>query len=859
MGLIKERLGGRQLPLTTPQQPPTPRLATPKPAIPKPQTKYMSGNLLQDVIDILSTAQYATAGLLQKGAPLKGVKERASWVDYLKEKSPEWGKPIARIGKFELTPANIIGTGMDILIDPLWLIPPAKIAKTIGRGAKAAGITAKVAKAVEVSPLAGKIEKFTAPALQLPLKPSTRRMLKAFEEIQDTAVIQASGLMQPAMKVSREISRHPSHIQNLITEYAEAGTPALRQAVLQKATAQQADPKLIQRLGDEAVNIDTKIGQALVDAGLMKPETLQKWQGKHLRRVYQRYEDTEAFIKQLEKADPRAAAELRSTMENMGVFAARVKAPAMRPKIPLGAVKERKALTQAERQALGEITEAGYRLGRGAQVGALAASRANMLKQVADNFGEVAWKPGFLRMPEGKEWGALAGKWVPEAIHSQLNEWSRLPGKFEQMSRRIVGSWKFGKVVLNPSTHGRNIISNFLLADNAGLSPARVDIYAEALTDLARNGKWIQEARRAGTAFVDTFVERELPRFLDALQKAPGGLFDKAGRALSAVGAKFAQAYQFEEQWGKLAIYIFKRKAGLSPKDAARVAEEWLFNYRKVPKWVENIRSGRYGPITIPFLTFPYKAIPAYARALYQNPARVARWGKYGMSVERAGAKPEELLAEAKVQPEWMKKGFWLRLPIEDQYKRPLYLDLNYILPFADIFNTSGLFGKGESPGFASMPIIDLYQDVVRNQSRFTGRPIWPEGGTPTQKQKAVTQYVADFLLPPLAGGYNFRKVRDAIMGVPDWKGRTAKLDVTLAHVLFGLKTRPVKIEEEKVNRMLEIEDQLRALRANLRNISEDPRMPNKDKNRYWQEGLEAMNRLIGEMAEYGKIESGAK
>lgn len=856
-----------------------------------------SGNLLSDVADTLSIPSYALAGLLQGKGIAKGVKERANWVDYMREKFPESNKPFLQIGKFRLTPSNTIGTALNVILDPTWLIPPAKIGKAIGAGAKALGVTEAAAKALEGSRLAAQAEKYTIPALGVAIRPSTRAAMKTFGEITDKAVLQESRLLEPALNVAREISKLPSETQNLISQYIEAGgalkraeaiqkakdllasapeslkgltsaakqefenakrlaseaIPATRDEILAKASSLGIDPEVIRSLGDKAVEVDKTISQALADAGVLSQQTIDEWAGQHLRRVYGRYEDTMKYIEELRKTDPAAAAQLESTLKNMGALVTGTKSPSLRPKIPAGASAARKDLTEAERQALGEITQAGYRLAKGAQVGAAGASRANMLKDIAKEFGSAEFRPGYLQMPEGKLWGDLSGKWVPDYIHSQLNEWVRRPSEFEKVSRKLWSYWKFGKTVANPATHARNMMSNLLLADNAGLSPARLDIYAEALADLARNGKWIQEAKNAGTAFVDTFAGKELTDFLDTITKAPGDLWQKAAQGVSKVMKTMGDAYQFEEQWGKLAVYIFKRKQGLPPADAAKAAEEWLFNYRKVPRWIDNLRSGKLGPLTVPFITFSYKAIPAYAKAIYYNPARVARWFKYAQGVEKtATVTPERIQAEGKTLPDWMKQGWWLRLPTEDKYGRSLYLDLNYIVPFNDAFQVSGLWGPGGSPAVASFPIMDLIQDLQRNQSRFTGRPIWDDGALPEQKRQAVGKYLKDFLLPPLAGGYSFDKVKDAIMKVPDWKGRTTRLDVILANVLLGLKARPVDPNEELGFRFKEVQDQLNALRSNLRSIAADPKLSQQEKDRLWQQGIDAMNRLVQETTELG-------
>src|SRR5690606_36222179 len=116
-------------------------------------------------------------------------------------------------------------------------------------------------------------------------------------------------------------------------------------------------------------------------------------------------------------------------------------------------------------------------------------------------------------------------------------------------------------------------------------------------------------------------------------------------------------------------------------------AEEWLFNYANTPRLIENLSAWGIAP----FIRWPYFAVPATAKALARNPGRVLRWFRAGEGVERATGQEGQAAAERRVLPEWMRNGAWLRLPIQDQYVRSLYLDLTYIIPFGDIGELAGV------------------------------------------------------------------------------------------------------------------------------------------------------------------------
>src|SRR5690606_20202374 len=154
--------------------------------------------------------------------------------------------------------------------------------------------------------------------------------------------------------------------------------------------------------------------------------------------------------------------------------------------------------------------------------------------------------------------------------------------------------------------------------------------------DLARNTELAREARRTSSVFADTFVEAEFGRLGDELlraaQQGGKGFTKTLGRALRAVPGGFAKAFDFTEKWGKMALYRWAREQGRSPQEAARLAEEWLFNYNRVPRLIENLSTWGIAP----FIRWPYFAVPATAKALYRNPGRVLRWARVGSGVERA-------------------------------------------------------------------------------------------------------------------------------------------------------------------------------------------------------------------------------
>lgn len=133
--------------------------------------------------------------------------------------------------------------------------------------------------------------------------------------------------------------------------------------------------------------------------------------------------------------------------------------------------------TKAERQAWGEIEDAGYRYVRGMAEVAHDLSLATLFDAVARR---ADWTSATARTLNGKEWvrvpegrvnarsplrqyGALAGKYVRPDVWAGIQNHGRAPfaqGRIGQTYRDLLSKWKLYKTVYNPVTHLNNTYSN---------------------------------------------------------------------------------------------------------------------------------------------------------------------------------------------------------------------------------------------------------------------------------------------------------------------------------------------------------------------------------------------------------------
>ena len=791
----------------------------------------------------------ATTRALQEGRTVTGpellsgsreaVREDLSFRDVAKE---------AGLTGSVATAAGLLG---DLILDPLWVATPAKLARA-----------AKLPEAMRAARVPQAVDAITKTK---PGQAVGRALItdfgkpKAFIELSEQHHREVSGAVESAVDLGRRIAKLQPDEQRHVRDYMIAGSDKSRQAVLASTRKAGLDDNAVGTLAHEAMTRDVELGQSLVDVGLMSESTFQKWAGKHLRREFTKHESPQAYISDLAKKDPDAAALMESRLKQRSGFVGRTSP--LRERLEF--LKERQDLPPESLRQLGEILEAAHPVAKGQALAGQAAATRRFLNTVDKKFavpaqdlskGRFAPAEGYSLIPNDKGYGPLAGKYVPDAIHRDVAQLVKRPGKLDRFWRQGVGWWKYNKVVLNPSTHARNVMSNFVLADLAGLAPFKVHRYVQGARSLAKKDTWYQEAKEAGTFLTDTFVGIEIPKLLDAaesfqqLQRGTGGFLARAGRKVKGAVAKAGDAYQAKEQWFKMSFFIDQRMKGLNPKAAADAAETALFNYRRVPWLVDNLR--RYG--AVPFLTFPYKALPATVKAIAQRPAAMSR---YGHIIRTFEAPKEEQAREQSALPDYMQDG-WMRLPDEDAQGRVQYLNLEYILPWGDIgqaFSTSGFLGKGGSKSaFLSVPGADLAAAMVTGIDPFTNQEV-------TKRPGGWRRYVWNFAVPPLAGSAA-QEFSAAFKGTPvnklSQRAEPRSLTQAVLGNFFGLRITPVDIEESRLYKLRDLTFDIDEERMTMRRWGRSKWVSEEERQEALAESADRIREIVAQAVE---IRDGAR
>jgi len=524
-----------------------------------------------------------------------------------------------------------------------------------------------------------------------------------------------------------------------------------------------------------------------------------KMSGKqYLRRAYESIENEKGFLWKLGQLPKKA-------------------------RLKKGYNVQRKDLDRHYREkVLGEIKKAPYLVFKGLSEEAHDAELMRLFVDISKNrnwaISPVEWAniqsiksrqhlipkyENFKPLPQTDKLGPLSGALVDPYIWDDLNQAVAIRSDLIKAYDKILTLWKTGKVVFNPATHCRNMLSNTILADWSDLPPHRVDIYARAAHDLlTKSGYWL-EAKKT-PLLGSEWATVEIQQFLkDTSEFKDGNFLVKASTSIRGLLDLPGKAYQGMEQFFKLAVFTKAREDGLSIKEAAQKAEKGIFNYQKIPpaiRWAKRWYS--------PFITFSYKAVPRFAETAVTRPWKIAKYAILFLAVEELtrrmnGESKDEIEREKRVLPDYMRNQALpgmlshMRVPYKDEYDRSKYLDLSFILPWGDVAEQWGQSRLVGRPFLPSNPLWIGIGEIAFNEIMFTGQELTIDDldGRSDYLKRIGTQIWRQ-AMPSLAGSYSFNKLMTAYKGEKDWAGRDRSVTEAIFDVFFGIKIRSIDYNE---------------------------------------------------------------
>jgi len=553
--------------------------------------------------------------------------------------------------------------------------------------------------------------------------------------------------------------------------------------------------------------------------------------------------------------------------ENIGSYMARMYTSKLKPetgsfnlfkslRLRLNGLKHRKDLSMEVRNLMGEIKEPA--LPTAIRVKEISSSIANnkLFNQVAKNTEWVAdTNVGgkLVKMPDNASVGALKGKYIIPEIADDINAILNVGKQSQGIYLKALSAWKYGKVVLNPAAQVRNAVSNSILLDLSGTSHLRqAQLFPKAFEEYLSQGKIYQQALRDGAIggeFVGTETMQKLKDVYISTQENNLQKWMKIGITPF---KKAGELYQGMEQLAKIVKYIDVLEKTSNSKLAAQEAQKWLFDYNKVPQFIDLARKS---PIGAPFITFTYKAIPRLAETLVNRPMALYKYKALFDAINESSRKlqgmtPVEYARQKKLLPSWVLKDIGgmptnLLLPWKDKYGRTQWLNLEYILP---VGQAPEMVERGLG-GFVSSPAFNTISDIIKNTD-FKNTPIVPPEATKEEAIQAYSEYLYRQLAPSLApGGYSAEKIRAGFANEPERFNpeRTREAIPALLDTLVGIKINALDVEEAEQFKIWNKKKRIDALNQEFYKIINNPLLKEEFRDRKIEDIFKKKERVLEE------------
>ncbi len=514
--------------------------------------------------------------------------------------------------------------------------------------------------------------------------------------------------------------------------------------------------------------------------------------------------------------------------------------------------KQRKDIPESVRKSMGEIKEPAFPVTKGLMQQAHDIELGKLYKFVDDQPGWASktWVQGLSKkqLPDTKAYGALRGKYVHPKIYSDVTELHRVRGDVEQTYDAAIGAWKLGKVVLNPATHMRNKISNKILLDMSGMGYGEQAKYA--LIGLRHARRNSEEYRTAKKFFARTTMKSEI---LDDLLRTTanprgatgfGQALNAAKKSTKQLVKKPADLYQHEEFTNKFMKYLQQKDLGKSTIEAVEEANKWLFDYSELATWEKTIARR-----IVPFYTFPRKAIPRVLETAIERPLTLA---KYPLAAEmmtrysltKLDMTPKDYEDLQAVLPDYMDRGSYMLMPYRDKNGDLRFFDWTYVLPWGELSQVGESTNAGSI--LMSNPLVRIPAELAANKSIWSGQKIYDDEIPPQEQTVEYSReqtakklkYFWGTLAPSLAPkGLYWDRLIDAATGRPPktltGAPKEQLLPETIAHTIFGLRTQPINVKEQKMFRLYDKQRQIQELQKNIKDIELRRRSGNIEQDEY--------------------------
>ena len=534
-------------------------------------------------------------------------------------------------------------------------------------------------------------------------------------------------------------------------------------------------------------------------------------------------------------------------------------------------IKVRRNYTKEERIEMGEIEDLSFAIAETGRLMANDISTATFFSKIAKNKNFTLTKEQYtnkqspsdfvpvpttpIRGTNQKQYGTLAGKYVHKDVFNDITRMYKINTHPKEMQTVIKNFdkmqrvWKLSKTAWNPAVHLNNTVSNFVLLD---FSDTSIEMLVKSASEFKKGNKseLLQLGKKYGIFDVDV-ISRELTETRTELgsevmkglgkiadvDKVPdmvnysNNIWKRLSRLKKATLGKMEDAYQFEDQVFRLAVFMDRIDKGVDVNKAAMEAKKWFINYDINAPAINALKR-----TVVPFISYTYRVIPLLAEAAILRPHKMAKWAAIGYGLNEVGKHfggGNEELERVTMREELSKKLYsipfapprMIKLGWRSEAGDAQYIDVQRFIPGGDIFEQR----EGEGFKIPGLPaplqpgglLVDMPLLLGTQRNPFTGQDI--EGLGIGKDTSALFSAVLENLtpnIPGLPGSYATKKIKKAIniqegepyYNVPGSKYAAKYSPLEAIAYGLGVKLRPQNIRANRELKEIDYQSKIKKI-----------------------------------------------
>jgi len=431
-----------------------------------------------------------------------------------------------------------------------------------------------------------------------------------------------------------------------------------------------------------------------------------------------------------------------------------------------------------------------------------------------ESYANVEW----VRVPTTKipssqtyRYGQLAGMYVKAPIWRDIAEleYMQLPGTW----KALLGQWKLNKTARSPVVHFNNVMSNFILMD---LIDMRFSEWMKGVRSYLRQDEHYQNALRHGVfgtsgneidREIKTKILEPILKELDGAASGPAGSLHWISRLTTLLkqGDEWLrERYQMEDELFRMGAYMKFLGQGQSSEEAAARALRQFIDYDIRAPWINMLRT-----TVLPFISYTYRAVPLLAEAVYNRPWKIAKYMTlaylanaigYALSHDDDEDKERRLMDEQYQGYTWMGTPRMVRLPFNDEYQNPAFMDVRRWMPAGDVFDMQGTTVDW-MPAWLQIggPLVMGFE-LGANVNTYKDEPIYDKDiDTAGEAAGKLAKHAWQGFMPNapwLPGSYSYENLSNAVTGAKNG----AYQDIPTLETLIGAFGPKIRYQNTEFN-----------------------------------------------------------